>query len=211
MRAVVALLASSFCVLLLAACPKKPPPQAELGAPLLGLSQEHLDRFQKGKVLFQRKFTPETGLGPLFNADACGECHEDPVAGGAGDETEVQFILQLNETAAKMFGSDYGQKQTCSGAGFTFDFFFPEEKTAVEFAFGLHNPISEFERDIFKCLLAIDEGCAIDKLLFIAKPGALSRQSAPGPKAIMRFAEQRFGLAIEILELERFLRYLRQR
>jgi CxxC motif-containing protein (DUF1111 family) len=34
-------------------------------------------------------FTPETGLGPLFNADSCAECHEDPVVGGSGDEVEV--------------------------------------------------------------------------------------------------------------------------
>src|SRR5207253_8944591 len=34
-------------------------------------------------------FTPEKGLGPLFNATGCGECHEEPVAGGSGDEVEV--------------------------------------------------------------------------------------------------------------------------
>src|SRR5207253_5109003 len=33
-------------------------------------------------------FTPETGLGPLFNSTGCGECHEGP-AGGRGDEVEV--------------------------------------------------------------------------------------------------------------------------
>src|SRR4030095_11751309 len=88
LRALVALVASILSLLLLAAC-AKPPPQAELGAPLLGLAQEHVERFQKGKLLFEHKFVPETGLGPLFNADACGECHEDPVTGGAGDEVEV--------------------------------------------------------------------------------------------------------------------------
>jgi hypothetical protein len=122
---------------------------------------------------------------------------------GVGDRATNAFIRQLHETALSMFGSNYGQKQACNSAGFTFDFFFPEEQTAVEFAFGLHNPISEFERDIFKCLLAIDEGCAIRKLMFITKPGALTRQGAPGPTAIMKFAEKKFGLTIEILELER--------
>ena len=46
---------------------------------------------------------------------------------------------------------------------FRFDFFFPDEAVAVEFAFGLHNPNSEFERDIFKCLLAIDDGCPVEE------------------------------------------------
>ena len=69
---------------LTAACrPVKP------GDPVRGLSKAERDRFARGKVVFDSVFKPETGLGPLFNAVACGECHEDPVAGGSGDEVEV--------------------------------------------------------------------------------------------------------------------------
>ncbi len=67
-----------------AACP---PPK--LGDPLRGLTREQRDQFNAGRQVFDSAFTPATGLGPLFNADACGECHEDPVAGGIGDEVEV--------------------------------------------------------------------------------------------------------------------------
>jgi CxxC motif-containing protein (DUF1111 family) len=56
---------------------------------LPGLDPAQLQRFETGKTAFNRVFTPEDGLGPLFNADSCGECHEDPVAGGVGDEVEV--------------------------------------------------------------------------------------------------------------------------
>jgi len=56
---------------------------------LRGLTAEEKARFKQGEEVFARVFTPETGLGPLFNADACGECHEDPVPGGTGDEVEV--------------------------------------------------------------------------------------------------------------------------
>ena len=59
------------------------------GDPLRGLTREQLDRFARGKVVFDSEFTPETGLGPLFNSTACGECHEDPAKGGRGDEDEV--------------------------------------------------------------------------------------------------------------------------
>ncbi len=59
------------------------------GDPISGLTAEQRDRFQRGRAVFDSVFTPETGLGPLFNATACGECHEDPVAGGSGDEIEV--------------------------------------------------------------------------------------------------------------------------
>jgi CxxC motif-containing protein (DUF1111 family) len=84
-----ALMVVSLCVLLFYGCPKKPAQQAKLGDPLLGLSKVELDRFEAGKRVFTRVFTPEDGLGPLFNANACSECHEDPVVGGVGDEVEL--------------------------------------------------------------------------------------------------------------------------
>ncbi len=65
------------------------PPPTRPGEPLPGLTPAERERFEAGREVFERAFTPETGLGPLFNADACGECHEDPVAGGAGDEVEL--------------------------------------------------------------------------------------------------------------------------
>ena len=67
-----------------AACPRPPQP----GDPLRGLSAAERERFGSGRLAFDSVFTPATGLGPLFNADACGECHEEPAAGGAGDEVE---------------------------------------------------------------------------------------------------------------------------
>ncbi len=70
--------------LLAAGCAKPIPP----GDPVRGLTQAERDRFAQGKIAFDSVFTPQTGLGPLFNSDACGECHEDP-AGGRGDEVEV--------------------------------------------------------------------------------------------------------------------------
>jgi len=69
----------------LAGCPKSVDP----GDPLPGLTREQQRRFLEGRIEFRRTFAPETGLGPLFNADSCAECHEDPVAGGTGDEVEI--------------------------------------------------------------------------------------------------------------------------
>lgn len=45
-----------------------------------------MGRFQAGKALFNRVFTPETGLGPLFNENQCSACHTDPASGGSGDQ-----------------------------------------------------------------------------------------------------------------------------
>jgi len=66
------------------ACRRPPRP----GDPVPGLSKAERARFDSGRVAFDNIFTPATGLGPLFNADGCAECHEEPVAGGAGDEIE---------------------------------------------------------------------------------------------------------------------------
>jgi len=72
-------------IVAVAACqrPLKP------GDPVRGLTRDQRALFDRGRVVFDSVFTPETGLGPLFNSIACGECHEDPVAGGVGDEVEV--------------------------------------------------------------------------------------------------------------------------
>ena len=59
------------------------------GDPLPGLDKAQLDQFSRGRAVFHREFTPETGLGPIFNANSCGECHEEPALGGQGDEVEI--------------------------------------------------------------------------------------------------------------------------
>jgi CxxC motif-containing protein (DUF1111 family) len=71
------------------ACARPPRP----GDPIDGLSPEERARFDRGRALFERRFIPEEGLGPSFNAPACGECHEEPVSGGVGDEVETHISL----------------------------------------------------------------------------------------------------------------------
>ena len=58
----------------------------EPGAPLPGLTEEHLLRFREGRALFGRAFTPEEGLGPIFNQARCVSCHDLPESGGHGAE-----------------------------------------------------------------------------------------------------------------------------
>src|SRR5574341_1412297 len=82
-------------IVVIRGCPKPPEP----GDPLAGLTREQQEQFKRGRAEFQRVFTPETGLGPLFNADACAECHEDPVAGGSGDEVELH-VSAFHQAAA---------------------------------------------------------------------------------------------------------------
>jgi CxxC motif-containing protein (DUF1111 family) len=59
-----------------------------IGRPLPSLSPDQRRLFERGSIEFQVVFTPQTGLGPLFNADACAACHEVPVVGGGGETEE---------------------------------------------------------------------------------------------------------------------------
>jgi CxxC motif-containing protein (DUF1111 family) len=72
-----------------------------VGGPLAGLTLAQLVKFQRGRGVFETEFTPEEGLGPLFNATGCAECHEIPVAGGGGsnDPAEEGEDVELHATA----------------------------------------------------------------------------------------------------------------
>jgi len=80
----------------LAGCVRQPDP----GDPLTGLTRAERARFEAGREVFEREFSPETGLGPLFNSTSCGECHETPKSGGTGDEIEVHATAFLVRSAA---------------------------------------------------------------------------------------------------------------
>ena len=76
---VVASLAASGCDALFSGLPD----DAEVfDAPIEGLTGEQLAVFLAGDEAFARRFTPEEGLGPVFNARSCDDCHP---AEGRGD------------------------------------------------------------------------------------------------------------------------------
>ncbi len=56
-------------------------PQPRMGDPLPGLTSSELDRFLTGQVSFDRDFSVPEGLGPIFNQDGCGSCHNVPLGG----------------------------------------------------------------------------------------------------------------------------------
>jgi hypothetical protein len=120
---------------------------------------------------------------------------------GRGDRSTNEFIDALRKSARERFGRDYSEAKVCHGTDFPLDFYFPEEGTAVEFAFSLHQPMNEFERDIFKCLLAQDSGRVLRRLVFVCKPGGESKLSAPVPKAIIAWAAHKHDLKAEVFEL----------
>ena len=75
--------------------------RVEPGDPVRGLSAAERARFDSGRAVFDSTFTADVGLGPLFNASGCGECHEDPVTGANGDEVERHAAVFHPERALK--------------------------------------------------------------------------------------------------------------
>lgn len=66
--------------------PKKSPDEGKLGGPVPGLTRWQLAKFEEGKALFAKKFSVPEGLGPLYNASSCIECHSEPEHSKEGDE-----------------------------------------------------------------------------------------------------------------------------
>ena len=55
-----------------------------------GLQEPSGDTFLADQMEFERVHDPATGLGPLFNATACAQCHQNNVTGSASQITEVR-------------------------------------------------------------------------------------------------------------------------
>lgn len=76
---------------------------AHLGGPIPGLTDAEAAAFLRGKVLFEKRFQPSEGLGPLYNATSCASCHSTPVTGGSG-QLYRNFYLAMWGTAPFMAG-----------------------------------------------------------------------------------------------------------
>lgn len=106
-RAVLAALAA-FTVL---ACVESvTTPAAPAGDPLPHLSATELARFHAGRALFDKVYTPEEGLGPLFNENQCSACHTDPASGGTtGFERIVKATRFLAPDSCDLLIDDGGE------------------------------------------------------------------------------------------------------
>jgi CxxC motif-containing protein (DUF1111 family) len=81
-----------------------------------GIPEPAGDTFALDQAAFERVHDPSTGLGPLFNAGSCAQCHQNGVTGAASQFTEVRaghldangnFVnptVAINEGAASVTG-----------------------------------------------------------------------------------------------------------
>jgi CxxC motif-containing protein (DUF1111 family) len=55
-----------------------------------GIVQPPGDDYALDQARFEQDHDASTGLGPVFNARACAECHQNPVSGGSSQFTEIR-------------------------------------------------------------------------------------------------------------------------
>ena len=55
-----------------------------------GIAEPPGDTYELDQQTYETTHDPSTGLGPVFNARACSECHQNPVSGGASQFTELR-------------------------------------------------------------------------------------------------------------------------
>jgi hypothetical protein len=120
---------------------------------------------------------------------------------GVGDKDTNAFVSELRRRAAEAFGKDHAEQTICGASGLRVDYYFPEAATIVEVAFLLKNSPSEFEKDVLKAILAQESGQPANQLVFIAKPGAVKRCSAPDRRSIIEWAARAHNLTISVYEI----------
>jgi CxxC motif-containing protein (DUF1111 family) len=67
----------------------------EPGGPIPGLTTAERAAFERGKLVFKRRFRPSEGLGPFYNATACASCHSTPTMGGSSQLYRNFYVAML--------------------------------------------------------------------------------------------------------------------
>jgi len=95
------------------------PPLTQTPAPTTtsnGLTEPPGDTFVADQTQFERIHDPTNGLGPVFNATSCAQCHQNNVTGAASQITEVRIghldangnfanpTIMINDGAASIAG-----------------------------------------------------------------------------------------------------------
>ncbi len=55
-----------------------------------GIAEPPGDSFALDQAQFERRHDPSTGLGPVFNATSCADCHQNGITGAASQITEIR-------------------------------------------------------------------------------------------------------------------------
>lgn len=120
--------------------PPLPKDNEVLDGPIDGLTSAQLSQFLKGDAAFRETFTTETGLGPIFVATSCANCHAGDGKGhpfttltrfGQTDSTGNKFLHAGGPQLQNRAIHGYSPEQIPAGA--TFSKFTPPAVTGLGF------------------------------------------------------------------------------
>ena len=83
-------------------------PAVAPGEPIPGLDTAARGRFFLGRALFERLATADEGLGPLYNAERCSGCHDEPAIGGGSARVPVLKATRFAEGRCDLLESEGG-------------------------------------------------------------------------------------------------------
>lgn len=83
-------------------------PAVAPGEPLPGLEPAARGRFFLGRALFERLATADEGLGPLYNAERCSGCHDEPATGGGSARVPVVKATRFADGRCDLLESEGG-------------------------------------------------------------------------------------------------------
>lgn len=70
----------------------------EIAIPIAGLTPDQLRKFHETEKVFKKQFTPEEGLGPLFNDTSCFACHGQPGrVGSEGRDVTTTGVIRIGK------------------------------------------------------------------------------------------------------------------
>ncbi|MCC6973391.1 MAG: hypothetical protein IT322_05190 [Anaerolineae bacterium] len=108
---------------------------------------------------------------------------------GVGNLDTNHFIAEVRQRAKGVFGEDFSERRIGNTAS-AVDFYFEDEAAIVEIALGLRLPNSEYEKDIFKALLA-QETCPVKLWFWLENPVPLNNAT--------NRAERRSGIGFLVI------------
>ena len=119
-----------------------------------------------------------------------------------GNGVTDAFLAELNQVVGARWPNACRQQEPVAPRmKYSFDFYIPSESTAVEIALSLRNIVTEFEKDIFKAILAKDGGKSLEKLILMGKRGAVKRFAGSGPSAIIAWVKRTQQIDVELRDL----------
>ncbi len=121
---------------------------------------------------------------------------------GEGNRFTNEYMKSLNARVRLEFGPNIVEQAICKGTRQNVDFFIRKEKTIIEVELSLYNVHTNLDRDIFKVLLALDDGHKIDHLILLGKEPAQARHRQPASRSLIAWVKHHHNLTVSIEDIK---------